>query len=113
MPPLSFCYHRCYSTEPSSFRRTIQIYAGSPEVVEQIAPVHTRHHAGIIDGTCSIVDDMYYCGATTIKCEDSCGIENKGNGICEDHPGGPCLLGTDCSDCGARHISCEQCDYEF
>ena len=72
MPPLSFCYWRCYTSEPVSLRRLVKVYAGTPEAVlmhgadlinvaggasstEQIGVA-----AGISPGGCSSVDDMFY-----------------------------------------------------
>ena len=67
MPPLSFCYHRCYSTEPKTFRRNIRIYSGGVPP-SSIAPYKS---GGVLSGTCSMSDDMYYRGADSCEhCDD-------------------------------------------
>lgn len=68
MPPLSFCYWRCYHTEPRSFRKMVNIYAGSQvDTIRQIAPAGA---GGVSDGLCQLTDDMFYCGATNCeKCD--------------------------------------------
>ena len=63
MPPLNFCYWRCYSTEPKSFRKLIKIYAGDRAQTVQIA----AH--GVLPGTCSSIDDMFYCGHSCDVCD--------------------------------------------
>ena len=63
MPPLSFCYWRCYSTEPKSFRKMITLYAGHQ--VSTIRQIATDNAGGIQGGVCTLSDDMYYCGASS------------------------------------------------
>jgi hypothetical protein len=82
MPPLHFCYWRCYSSDESTFRRKIDIYLGNPvdngatlEALRGESQVYSANGAirGQLSGgsqaatnqelrKCRLVDDMYYCG---------------------------------------------------
>ena len=57
---MTFCYHRCYSTEPKSFRRTIDIYASNSALY--VAGTQPNERTPF-EGKCNMIDDMYYCGA--------------------------------------------------
>ena len=72
---MSFCYHRCYSTEPKTYRRDIDIFTGSAGEpgsagVKDILGFGglAGSMSGVHEGSnCHLVDDMYYCG--TNDCE--------------------------------------------
>jgi len=82
MPPLNFCYWRCYTTEPSSFRKMVNIYAGTSRAfvldleggitnvgggVSTVGQIATG--GGVKAGGCTSVDDMFYCGNECEVCD--------------------------------------------
>ena len=79
MPPTGFCYWRCYASEPRTFRRVVNIYAGDQvSTIAQIAPDGAggrtslddhRKTEGLMPGTCSLIEDMYYCGDDCEPCD--------------------------------------------
>ena len=105
MPPLSFCYHRCYTTDPGSFRRKVNLYFPHDQLVapEAVALKNqgmagNSNNGGLTVGTCTFEDVMYYCGGD--------------HGI----SGGPNVAfgaGKLVNSSLPERAACERCDYEF
>jgi hypothetical protein len=56
----------------------------------------------LLDCTLAVAGEPNYCVAADV-CDDSCPTAD--DGTCDD--GGPCLFGTDCTDCGPRDNPCD------
>ena len=59
-----------HETSPHTYRKAINVYAGSDVgTIAQIAGVGADKNEGVRLGTCSLQDDMYYCGTSCEVCD--------------------------------------------